>query len=106
MIDGTNPVTMLKTRLNLLTRVTNLVCRYADRIVNAPSSYKKVLGQKVPQVWELKKEFTNQLVELGELAVLAQDHEVLDLIKMQAISPDEVAVKENVAKINNLDIPS
>ena len=101
-----SPVTMLKTRLNLLSRVTNLVCKYADRIVNAPSSYKKVFGTKVPQVWELKKEFTNQLVELGELAVLAQDHEVLDLIKMQAISPDEVAVKEYVANINNLNIPS
>ena len=90
-----NPTQMLKTRLGLLTRVTNLVCRYADRMVNAPSTYKKVFGQKMPTVWEL-----------GELAVLAQDKEVLDLIKMQAISPDEVSVKENVAKINNLDIPS
>ena len=105
MVNG-NPTQMLKTRLNLISRVTNLVCNYANRIVNAPTTYKKVFGQKVATVWELKKEFTSQLSELGELAVLAQDQEVLDMIKMQAKDPNEQAVIENVKKINNLNIPS
>ena len=91
-------------QLGLVTRVVNLITNYANRVVNAPTSYKKVFGTKVATVWEVKREFTSQLKELAELAVLVGDKEALDLCQAQ-VNADETAVKETAEDIKNLSIP-
>ena len=91
-------------QLGLVTRVVNLITNYANRIVNAPTSYKKVFGTKVATVWEIKREFTSQLKELAELAVLVGDKKALDLCQAQ-VNANEDAVKETEKDIKNLSIP-
>ena len=96
---------MIKTKLNLVGRIEAMIVNYANKIVNAPTSYKKVFGTKMLTVWEVKKEFTSQLKELAELAVLVGDKEALAICQMQ-VNADENAVKETEAEISKLNIPS
>ena len=91
-------------QLGLVTRVVNLITNYANRVVNAPTKYQKVFGTKVATVWEIKREFTSQLKELAELAVLVGDKKALDLCQAQ-VNADETAVKETAEDIKNLSIP-
>ena len=91
-------------QLGLVTRVSNLIKNYANKVVNAPTSYKKVFGTKVATVWEVKREFTSQLKELAELAVLVGDKKALDLCQAQ-VNADEDAVKETEKDIKKLNIP-
>ena len=95
----------IKTEVNLVGRIKQLIVDYANKIVNAPTSYKKVFGTKIPTVWEVKKTFTSQLKELAELAVMVGDKEALAICQMQ-VNADENAVKETEAEISKLNIPS
>ena len=87
--------------LNLVQKVPQLYNSYVTKLMNAPTGYKKVLGQKVPTVWELKRTFTSQLAELAEVAEAIGDREALDMCKGM-VNRDEADVKANIDKINNL----
>ena len=94
----------VSTKLNILGRVERAILDYADHIETAPTSYKKVFGQKIPTLWERKREFTQKLEALGELAVMVGDTEALKLIKCEAGKLKE-DVKKSLDNIDSLTIP-
>ena len=51
----------VSTKLNILGRVERAILDYADHIETAPTSYKKVFGQKIPTLWERKRSLHKSL---------------------------------------------
>ena len=99
--DGGKIVINVKQHLNLVGRMTALITNFANRVVHAPTGYKKIAGQKCATVWEVKKQFTTALAELAEIAELVGDEDALNLAKAQ-VGRDEQDVKDLENKIRNL----
>ena len=81
--------------------MTLLITNFANKVVNAPTGYKKIAGQKCATVWEVKKQFNAALCELAEIAELVGDDDALKLAKAQ-VGRDEQDVNDLEKKIRDL----
>ena len=61
--------------LNLLEVMKNLTAKYVVQLIKAPSRKEYVFGQRIPNKWDVKKEYVQNMKGLMEVASQTGDEE-------------------------------